>query len=998
MDVDVNVAAFAQASQGLVHNGAVPILHYLNDLALFHPVASTSGGAPPPQSGTTQDIEPTIPKAVARIHQACQQAFGSTQPLKFDFEEDVLTHGKRCTLTITRPDGAIRTYASNTLYGRKYDAKASVCTLAISDGALDFIFDESSTQPSSSAVAFQHSNIPLDMDDFVKEIEQCCLEWASGRVKPFWLNISEPKFGKTHGCALRIRLGPRNSRVYSVNTVYSSIPEARKACAEAALADGVINFIRSWVPSDDMDIVEESDPFSAIGLQQFFDSLPKPFPETVAGRSATDINGPAWLNTTIQSARGGKLVPNFIWTSDARHNLHGCLLRLERPGEVRSYLVEARFVKRMEAKAAVCLLAMSEGVGDYIRDVGKAVKDRLSPATRKHVSEVLQPLFNAEYRKVRGPGIQPAIEFDQDMDACGATMVIELAPNPGPQEVRRYTVPTEYCNRNDARLAVIHRAVQEGVIDFLRLQGNTQPSGSVPYAPQQEPSFVNRKRKNWDNGNSSGYSNDDGPRSGDDWSNHNDFGPSSAGGHFRGGWQNKKQRTGDTFRGGSGLDSTHSFRSPQTQSYGNSGPRGGFSQRGGFRPAWHSEQSDYVQPRKQGWNWNQPAVFRPPPPRGGFGGQFKASPRGGFAGPSGFVPRQQPAPVPIPPPAVQYPTIPMPSQQQSRPLPPSYPYPGGGAVPGNAQSAQAASSGAVPHAQHIPIPYQTPAPQPPVAPFGVPSAGVSYSPYVAPPAALPQSLQYPPQQYPYVAGPPSLPANGQVAGYQQYSPPAQPQVPIQPVTAPAPPGPAPPAMGFPMFPYPNFPPATPANPTYAPSFAQPQPQPPRPLPQQLPQPPPLPLPPTVQPPPPPPPSVPPLPAPTSPPILASSTATPKPPQSQPTPPARPASTSDPLSSWPSKPKNPAKVVSIPTTPKTNVQALYDYCNQHGMPTPQWGQELTNGDVRKHKVWVVIGKMKFEIPVPFSSLSQAQERVAGKVVDQFKAQGPVEALKTVVSKG
>ncbi len=75
----------------------------------------------------------------------------------------------------------------------------------------------------------------------------------------------------------------------------------------------------------------------------------------------------------------------------------------------------------------------------------------------------------------------------------------------------------------------------------------------------------------------------------------------------------------------------------------------------------------------------------------------------------------------------------------------------------------------------------------------------------------------------------------------------------------------------------------------------------------------------------------------------------------------------------------------------------DYCNDHGMPTPQWGQELSNGDVRKHKVWVVIGKMKFEIPVPFSSLSQAQERVAGKVVNQFKAQGHAEALKTVVSK-
>ena len=115
-------------------------------------------------------------------------------------------------------------------------------------------------------------------------------------------------------------------------------------------------------------------------------------------------------------------------------------------------------------------------------------------------------------------------------------MVVELVPNPGPQEVRRYTVPSEYCNRNDARLAVIHRAVEEGVIDFLRLQGKPQPPGYVPYAAQQEQPFVNRKRKNWDNGNGSGYGNDGGPRGGDDWFNHNDFGPpSSAGGHFNGG-------------------------------------------------------------------------------------------------------------------------------------------------------------------------------------------------------------------------------------------------------------------------------------------------------------------------------------------------------------------------------------------------------------------------------------------------------------------------------
>ena len=95
---------------------------------------------------------------------------------------------------------------------------------------------------------------------------------------------------------------------------------------------------------------------------------------------------------------------------------HGCLLRLERPGEVKSYLVDAQFPKRAEAKSAVCLLAMSQGIGSYIRGVGKAVEDKLSPATRKHVNEVLLPLLHAEYRTARGPGVPPVFEYDMDHD------------------------------------------------------------------------------------------------------------------------------------------------------------------------------------------------------------------------------------------------------------------------------------------------------------------------------------------------------------------------------------------------------------------------------------------------------------------------------------------------------------------------------------------------------------------------------------------------------
>lgn len=96
--------------------------------------------------------------------------------------------------------------------------------------------------------------------------------------------------------------------------------------------------------------------------------------------------------------------------------VHGCLLRLERPGEVKSYLVDARFSKRAEAKAAVCLLAMAEGAGDYIRSVAKAIEDKLPASMRKYVSEVLIPVLNAEYRKAHGPGIQPHVEYDMDLD------------------------------------------------------------------------------------------------------------------------------------------------------------------------------------------------------------------------------------------------------------------------------------------------------------------------------------------------------------------------------------------------------------------------------------------------------------------------------------------------------------------------------------------------------------------------------------------------------
>ena len=91
---------------------------------------------------------------------------------------------------------------------------------------------------------------------------------------------------------------------------------------------------------------------------------------------------------------------------------------------MKSYLVDARFAKRTEAKAAVCLLAMSERVGDYIRGVGKAIEEKLSSSTRQYVQETLLPTLVSELRKVRGPGITPTFDYETDVDGQSILAVV----------------------------------------------------------------------------------------------------------------------------------------------------------------------------------------------------------------------------------------------------------------------------------------------------------------------------------------------------------------------------------------------------------------------------------------------------------------------------------------------------------------------------------------------------------------------------------------------
>ena len=127
--------------------------------------------------------------------------------------------------------------------------------------------------------------------------------------------------------ALRIELSPHSLRVYSTDAIYATSHEAKSACAAQAIEQGVLEFIkfgngqthppaclpRSSSGPSNSNTGTNTKP-TPITLQNYYESLPRPFPENFPSAAApTDINAPSWLNTTLQTARGAKLSAQFIW-------------------------------------------------------------------------------------------------------------------------------------------------------------------------------------------------------------------------------------------------------------------------------------------------------------------------------------------------------------------------------------------------------------------------------------------------------------------------------------------------------------------------------------------------------------------------------------------------------------------------------------------------------------------------------------------------------------
>lgn len=180
--------------------------------------------------------------------------------------------------------------------------------------------------------------------------------------------------------------------------------------------------------------------------------------------------------------------------------MHGCFLRLDRPTEYRAYLVDPRFPKRADAKAAVCLQALSQGAGDYMRAIGKAVEERVTPLMKTWVNDQVYPVLLSEYNKLRGR--HPNFTYEKEKDgpflfsyhvtshahcvlAFGCTMTLQLSADPTPDQTRTWTVSNNYRNKADAKVAVVCIAIEQGAMEFIRFRGEPPPPGyTTPYSLQ----------------------------------------------------------------------------------------------------------------------------------------------------------------------------------------------------------------------------------------------------------------------------------------------------------------------------------------------------------------------------------------------------------------------------------------------------------------------------------------------------------------------------------
>ncbi|KAF9268481.1 hypothetical protein L218DRAFT_940402 [Marasmius fiardii PR-910] len=289
---------------------------------------------------------------------------------------------------------------------------------------------------------------------------------------------SQEKSQDKCGFALLVKLSNTLHRVYSTPSTFSDAEFAKEQCAEIALEEGFSEFMHSQ-PSTQLPYSTMIDDLgNTIDLQQFYASLGNSFREAWGNKSVHELGALQWLNTAVVGARGSQLVSSFhiIRRNQNGGTLAGALLRLERPNETISYLIEPRFRREKDAKLAVCLHAMALGVGDYLRKVESEMYSRIPTQRMKTFSRKVSQMIPEHLKKM---------VFTVERGAWGGTLSLtsNLPLNLG--GTQEYKVPYEYRNKPDAEAALLCFAVQRGCIEFLQFGNCSIPSEYSPILAQE---------------------------------------------------------------------------------------------------------------------------------------------------------------------------------------------------------------------------------------------------------------------------------------------------------------------------------------------------------------------------------------------------------------------------------------------------------------------------------------------------------------------------------
>ncbi|GLB40006.1 hypothetical protein LshimejAT787_0705160 [Lyophyllum shimeji] len=514
---------FDLVSENLRKLGAIPIAEYLAATRRADISATSLGDEF--KSSVTADA----PTALVQPHgQDAAVSAGTNTPLKEDFilkledavestypdhpMADILRFeiarrsgdqdGIQCILTISRPDSASRVYESQACHSRDHDAKVQAAETAVKNGAIELIrhgdveMQDPEQVPQLPApvlsgddgldtnvdlVAIQDrvsiEEGELEDDVHVLEIERACKEATAS--PPDWFVYETETEPRRWGAALRVHLAA--PQVYSTDAAYNTAFDAKAACAGLAIGQHVIRDIKNFVGS--AVALAESEkrehparPTGAISLDDWFAALPRPLPDIFGTKSAGEIPAAGILNNWITKASSCAR-PKCVYFSPAVHlsdvcALHGSVLRIERPGECRSYLVDPVFSTQHEARQAVALLAITQGAGEYIARIAAEVQGTtLTPRSRTLVQERIYPIIG----RTRA-GDERFWTFSADREAHGCTLTVRLGA-----EERTYVAQPAYRTKADAKCAAALEAAEHGVVEFMRFRGEPPPRGYVPF-------------------------------------------------------------------------------------------------------------------------------------------------------------------------------------------------------------------------------------------------------------------------------------------------------------------------------------------------------------------------------------------------------------------------------------------------------------------------------------------------------------------------------------